>query len=75
VFLDKTHFSLRIEEIKLEKQFDLYIEAVVWFYENETDQEMTEIVKMLNQKILDSIEYEAQENKLLKHNEEVVRLM
>lgn len=75
MFLDKTHFSLRIEEIKLEKQFDLYIEAVVWFYENETDQEMTEIVKMLNQKILDSIEYEAQENKLLKHNEEVVRLM
>ena len=75
MFLDKTHFSLRIEEIKLEKQFDLYIEAVVWFYENETDQEMTEIVKMLNQKILDSIEYEAQENKLLKHNEAVVRLM
>lgn len=75
MFLDKTHFSLRIEEIKLEKQFDLYIEAVVWFYENETDQEMVDIVKMLNQKILDSIEYEAQENKLLKHNEVVVRLM
>lgn len=75
MYLDKNQFSMRIETIKAERKFDTYIESVVWFYENETDQEMVDITKMLNQKILDSIEYEAQENKLLKHNEPIVRLM
>lgn len=75
MFVDKTHFSLRIEDIKIAKQFDTYIEAVVWFYENSSDQEMSDIIKMLNQKILDAIEYEAQEQKLLKHNDPIVRLM
>lgn len=75
MYLDKNQFSLRIEEIKKEKQFDSYIEAVVYFYENDTDQEMGDITKMLNQKILDCIEYEAQEQKLLKHNDPIVRLM
>lgn len=75
MYLDKTQFSLHIEEIKKIKNFDTYIEAIVYFYENETDQEMSDITKMLNQKILDRIEYEAQENNLLKYNDPVVRLM
>lgn len=74
MYTDKNHFSLHIEEIKKDKGFDTYIEAVVWFHDNETDQEMSEIVKMLNQKIVDSIAYEAEEQKMLKHPEEVVRL-
>lgn len=75
MFLDKNQFSLHIEQIKIDKQFDTYIEAVVFYYEMETDQEMSDISKMLNKKILDNIEFEAQEQKLLKHNEEIVRLM
>lgn len=75
MFIDKNHFSLHIEKIKLDKAFPRYIDAVVYFYENETDQEMSEVIKLLNKKILDQIEYEAQEGKLLKHNEEVVRLL
>lgn len=75
MFSNKNQFSLHIESIKQEKEFETYIEAIIFYYENYSDQEMTDIVKMLNQKILDSIEYEAQEQKLLKHNEEVVRLI
>lgn len=75
MFTDKNHFSLHIEKIKLEKNFPRYIDAICHFYDTETDQEMSEIIKLLNKKILDQIEYEAQEGKLLKHNEEVVRLL
>ena len=75
MFIDKNQFSLHIEEIKVQKGFATYIEALTHFYENETDQEFPEIVKLLNKKILDSIEFEATDQKLLKHNEEIVRLM
>lgn len=74
MFIDKTQFSLHIEEIKLKKEFESYIETLVYFYENETDQEMSEITKMLNTKIIEHIRYEAEEQKLLKNNDPIIRL-
>ncbi len=76
MFKTPNEFSIHIENIKLEQEFSTYIEAVVWFHDNETDAEMEDIVKMLNSKILGAIEFEATSNKLLKDvNTEIVRLL
>jgi len=73
MFKDQNDFSMHIEKIKAERSFETYTEAVVWFYENETDHEMTEIAKMLNPKIIGAIEYESEQAGLLKTTN--VRLM
>lgn len=68
MFANPNDFSLHIEKIKTENDFETYMEAVVFYYENETDHEMEEISKMLNQKIKDSLLYEAMKKGMMKEN-------
>lgn len=62
-------FSLYIEELKVKMEFETYMETVVYYYENETDHEMEDIAKMLNQKIRDSLHLEAMERGMMKEND------
>lgn len=58
MFKSKNDFCLYLEKKKKELQLDTYIETITYFYENETDQEMEDIAKLLNKKIIDCIERE-----------------
>lgn len=49
----------RIERIKIDMQFDTYMETILWIHENETDVEIEEIAKNLNQKIVEHLRNEA----------------
>lgn len=69
MFTTKNDFSLHIEEIKKEFEFETYMEAVIYFYENETDHEIEDISKMLNKKILDNIMLEAMQSGMMKEND------
>jgi len=73
-FKTKNEFCLRLEDIKIEQSFDTYIETIAWYYENEADIEMEKLVKSLNSKILQAIEYEAMNNRLLRERVDLVRL-
>lgn len=74
MFVSKNEFSLHIEQLKIAQGFETYTEAVVYFYENESDHEMADIAKMLNQKIIDCLQYEAEEKGMMKDSNPV-RLM
>lgn len=74
MFKNQNEFSLHIEALKVEHEFETYIETLSWFYENETDHEMVDIAKMLNKKIIDCIQVEAENRGLLKDSN-IVRLM
>lgn len=56
----------KIESMKVEMGFETYIETIVWFHEHETDVEIEDISKHLNKKIVDHIQSEAIDNKMLK---------
>lgn len=58
MFKSKNEFCLYLEKLKQELEVDTYIETITYFYENETDQEMEDIAKMLNKKLVDCIERE-----------------
>jgi hypothetical protein len=73
MFKDANEFSLHIEKLKEEKGFDSYTDTITDFY-SESDHEIEDIVKMLNKKIIDAIQREAEERGLMK-NSNVVRLM
>ncbi len=49
----------RIERIKIDMRFDTYMETILWLHENETDVEIEEIAKHLNQKIVEHLRNEA----------------
>lgn len=66
MFKNQNEFSLHIENLKQKHEFDTYTETVSWFYENETDHDMEDIAKMLNQKIVNTIQVEAEGRGLLK---------
>ena len=65
-FKNKNDFSLYIEKLKYELCFETFIETISYFYENESDSEMKDVSKMLNQKIIDNITNEAQKLNLIK---------
>lgn len=73
MFKDDNDFSLYIEKLKEEHGFETYTETVAHFYENETDHEMSTIVKMLNKKIIGEIQFESEQRGLLKNS--TVRLI
>jgi hypothetical protein len=54
--------------MKKDLELDTYIETVLHFYENETDQEIEDIAKLLNKKLIDSIEREGVDLKVIKGN-------
>lgn len=66
MFKSKNDFCLYLENLKSELGFDSYIETILHFYENETDQEMEEIAKLLNKKLVDCIEREGVDINLIK---------
>lgn len=74
MFKTQNDFSLHIENLKITHEFDTYIETLTYFYENETDHEMVDIAKMLNNKIVSSIQVEAEKRGLLKESD-INRLM
>lgn len=65
-FRDANEFCLHLENIKRTYELDSYIETVCWYVENESDLEMESVVKHLNKKIMDAIQYEAINLNLLK---------
>lgn len=73
-FKDPNDFSLYIETLKLDYRFDTYMETLVWYLENESDMELEGIVKYLNKKLKDSIEYEALQMNMLKQGNTLVSL-
>lgn len=66
MFKNENEFSLYIEQVKLDKGFESYTETITYLYENEFDHEMVDIAKMLNKKIIDTIQREAEERGLMK---------
>ena len=58
MFKTKNEFCLYLENLKQDLELDTYIETIIYFYENETDQEMEDIAKLLNKKLIDCIERE-----------------
>lgn len=73
MFKDANEFSLHIEKIKAEREFETYMEAIMYFYENETDHDMVDIAKMLNRKIIGELQIEGEASGQLKGSD-VVRL-
>jgi len=73
-FKNPNEFSIHIENIKKEQQLETYIQAVVWYAENECDLEIEQIAKFLNKKIRDAIETEANELNMLKDNSKCLDL-
>lgn len=74
MFKDSNEFCLHLEKIKQEQQFDSFIETVIWFAENESDLEMEQIVKYLNKRFKDGIEYEARQMNMLKEKDNLISL-
>jgi hypothetical protein len=65
MFKTKNDFCLYLERLKKQHDIPTYVETIVYFYENETDQEMEDIAKLLNKKLIDSIEREASMNNMI----------
>lgn len=65
-FKSSTEFSMYIENLKRDKKFDTYTETIVYFYENQSDHEMEDIAKLLNKRIRDFLEVEAQAKGVIK---------
>jgi len=74
MFNTSNEFSIHIEYLKEQQNFDTIIETLVWFTENESDQEYEQIVKLLNRRLKQQVEIEARDLKLLKDNSELVSL-
>ena len=66
MFKTKNEFCLYLESIKQSLEFDTYIETIAYFYEHETDQEMEDIAKLLNKKIIDCVEREGISSNMVK---------
>lgn len=59
-FKSSTEFSLYIENLKTEKAFETFTDTILWFHENQTDADIEDIAKLLNKRIRDFLEVEAQ---------------
>lgn len=66
MFKSKNEFCLYLEQMKQRLGFNTYIETIMYFYENETDQEMEDIAKLLNKKLIDCIEREGVDINMIK---------
>jgi len=67
-FKSSTDFSMHIERLKQELQLDSYTDTIVHFYETQSDHAMEDIAKLLNKKIRDELQVEAQTKGLIKDN-------
>lgn len=71
MFKSKNEFCLHLENIKVQKKLDTYLETILHFYESESDLEMDQIAKMLNRKIKERLENEAVDLKMIKSGDGV----
>ena len=62
----KSEFNIHLENLKVEHGFETYIETLVYYYDNETDLEFNEIVKLLNRRIIGFIIKEAEQSLAVK---------
>lgn len=69
MFKSNNEFCLHLEKIKQENGFETYMQTLMHFYEYESDQEMEDIAKMLNRKVIDSLEREGISMKMIKHRQ------
>lgn len=75
MFKSSNDFCLYLERLKEEQELETYLETVVWYTENESDMEYSQIVKHLNKRILDKIHNEANIHRLVKDYEEEVNIL
>lgn len=68
-------FNLKLEQLKVDQQFETYLETLSYFLEYETDQEPERIAKYLNKKIIEEIYKEANGSGLLKDQEAIIELI
>jgi tRNA U34 5-carboxymethylaminomethyl modifying enzyme MnmG/GidA len=68
-------FNLRIEQLKIDHNFETYLETLSYFIDNETDQEPEQIAKLLNKKIVEELSKEASKQGFLKNIEETISLL
>lgn len=64
--MTKNEFNIYLEELKTQNEFETYIETLVYYYDNETDLEFSEIVKLLNRRIIGFITKEAEQSLAVK---------
>jgi hypothetical protein len=74
LFLNSSEFCEHIESIKVKQDYDTYIESVVYYVEVQSDLSYESVVKLLNKKIMESIQFEAVQENLLKEKLEMVTL-
>lgn len=67
--------NLLIEKLKVDNEFSTYIETVSYFLENETDQEPEQVAKLLNKKIIEEINQEANSLGMLKVKQEPIAIL
>lgn len=53
--VEPNKICLRIEEIKIEHDFETYLEAISHYIEYESDHEPEQIAKLLNKKIIGAL--------------------
>jgi hypothetical protein len=68
-------FNLRIEQLKIDHNFETYLETLSYFIDNETDQEPEQIAKLLNKKIVEELSKEGSKQGFLKNIEETISLL
>lgn len=75
MFKDENEFSIYIETLKEREGLSTIIEALVFFYENETDQEMEDLVKLMNRRLREKVEAEAIDGRMVMDKTKLVRLV
>ena len=75
MFKDENEFSIYIETLKEREGLGTIIEALVFFYENETDQEMEDLVKLMNRRLREKVEAEAIDGRMVMDKTKLVRLV
>lgn len=75
MFKDENEFSIYIETLKEREGLGTIIEALVFFYENETDQEMDDLVKLMNRRLREKVEAEAIDGRMVMDKTRLVRLV
>lgn len=75
MFKDENEFSIYIETLKEREGLGTIIEALVFFYENETDQEMEDLVKLMNRRLREKVEAEAIDGRMVMDKTRLVRLV
>lgn len=67
MFQNENDFSLHIEKLKQEKQNETILETIIEFCED-NDCDVEDVVKLLNTNLVQQLEIEAKQQKMMKDN-------